>query len=123
MWTRALTPKVAREMEAPAPREGDGPASDAWFGMIASVVTGVLTVVTFALALTALPNDVRYPFTEEVIAAQWPGDYLWMYAAMLLMISFVALAASIHQYAHSDRKIYGVLGSRSWASLGSCSQG
>jgi hypothetical protein len=33
-----------------------------------------------------------------------------MYAAMLLMLSFVALAASIHQYARPERKIYGVLG-------------
>jgi len=43
--------------------------------MVALAMAGV-TVVTFALALTALPNDVPHPFTSDVIADQWPGDYL-----------------------------------------------
>ena len=70
----------------------------------------IVTVVTFAMALTALPDDVPYPFTSSVIAAQWPGDYVWMYPAMLLMLLFVALVASVHLYAPSMRKIFSLLG-------------
>ncbi len=75
---------------------------------IALALTGV-TVVTFALALTAVPDDVPYPFTSDVIAAQWPGDYVWMYPAMLLMLLFIALVASAHLYAPPARKIVSLL--------------
>ncbi len=60
--------------------------------------------------MTALPDDVPYPFTSDVVAAQWPGDYLWMYPAMLLMLVFVAFAASVHEYAPSTRKTFSLLG-------------
>jgi hypothetical protein len=76
---------------------------------IALTTTGV-TVVSLALALTALPNDVPYPFASEVIADQWPGDYLWMYPAMLVMLLFVALIASVHEYAPATRRIFSLLG-------------
>jgi len=75
---------------------------------VALVVTG-LTVVTFALALTALPDKVPYPFTDAVIAEQWPGDYLWMYPAMVLMVLFVALVAAVHEWAPADRKTWSLL--------------
>ena len=63
-----------------------------------------LTVVTFGLAITALPNSGRgcttdcvgYPFTGEDVAAQFPGDYLWMIPAMLLMPLVVALVGAAH---------------------------
>lgn len=84
-------------------------ASAATLGFRAAVATGLLTVVTFGLALTALPDDVPYPFTSQVIADQWPRDYLWMYPAMVLMVAFVALVAAIHQYAPAARRIFGVL--------------
>ena len=54
-------------------------------GSSIALTTAGVTVVTFALALTALPNDVPYPFASDVIADQWPGDYLWMFPAMLLI--------------------------------------
>ncbi len=76
---------------------------------IALSLTGV-TVVTFALALTAVPEDVPYPFTSDVIAAQWPWDYVWMFPAMLMLLLFIALVASVHLYAPSPRKIFSLLG-------------
>jgi len=72
---------------------------------VALIVTG-LTVVTFGLALTALPEKVPYPYTDAVIARQWPGDYLWMYPAMVLMVLFVALAAAVHEWAPPERKVW-----------------
>ena len=79
-------------------------------GFWIAAVTAVLTVATFALALTALPDSVPYPFTDPVIAQQWPGDYLWMYPAMVLMLLFVALLAVIHEYAPPARRVYSLLG-------------
>ncbi|MBN1628214.1 MAG: hypothetical protein JW990_00490 [Thermoleophilia bacterium] len=75
-----------------------------------AVVTAGLTVVTFALALLALPNSVPYPFTSDLIAEQWPMDYVWMYPAMVLMLLFVALLAAIHDYAPPARKTFSLLG-------------
>ena len=80
------------------------------FGFWIAIITVAVTVVTFALALTALPNSVPYPFTSHSIAEQWPMDYLWMYPAMVLMLLFVALFAAIHEYAPPARKIYSLLG-------------
>jgi hypothetical protein len=80
------------------------------FGYWSALATTVLTVVSFALALTAVPDRVPYPFTSHVITEQWPGDYLWMYPAMVLMVVFVALVAAIHGYAPPARKIYSLVG-------------
>jgi lysylphosphatidylglycerol synthetase-like protein (DUF2156 family) len=91
---------IARELRSTAHR----------FGSWIALTTAAVTLIAFVLALTAIPNDVPYPFTSDVIADQWPRDYLWMYPAMLLMILFVALVASIHEYASPDRKIYGRVG-------------
>ena len=80
------------------------------FGYWSALATAALTVVSFALAITAVPDRVPYPFTSHVIAEQWPGDYLWMYPAMVLMVVFVALSAAIHGYAPPSRKIYSLVG-------------
>jgi hypothetical protein len=79
------------------------------FGYRTALLTSALTVISFALALTALPDRVPYPFTDDVIAQQWPGDYLWMYPAMVLMVVFVALTAAIHEYAPPSRKVFSLL--------------
>ena len=73
--------------------------------LIALTMSG-LTVVTFGLALTAVPNDVAYPFTSDVIADQWPLDYLWMFPAMVLMLLFVAFVAAVHEYAPPTRSLF-----------------
>jgi hypothetical protein len=92
-----------------SPRESRSDDVTYRFGFSIAVATVGLTVLTFALALTAIPNDVPYPFTSEEIADQWPGDYLWMYPAMLLMLLFVALVAAIHEYAPPARKLFTLL--------------
>lgn len=80
------------------------------FGSLIAWCLAGATVVAFAMALTALPNDVPYPFSSDVIAEQWPGDYVWMYPAMLVMLLFVALLVSVHEYAAPGRKIFSLLG-------------
>jgi hypothetical protein len=83
---------------------------DLRFGFWISLATAALTVVTFALAMTALPDDVPYPFTSQTTIDQWPGDYLWMYPAMVLMVLFVGFSAAIHRYAATVRSVYSLLG-------------
>ncbi len=80
------------------------------FGFWVSILVVVVTAATFALALMALPDKVPYPFTDPVIGAQWPGDYLWMYPAMLLMLLFVALVAAVHVCAPPARRVFSLLG-------------
>ena len=75
-------------------------------GSVVALTMTAVTVATFALAFMAGPDDTPYPFTSDVIAAQWPGDYLWMYPAMLLMLLFVVVIASVHEYAPAARKIF-----------------
>lgn len=69
------------------------------FGFWAALATAVLTVVTFGCAITAIPDSGRncqqncatYPFASDQVASQFPGVYLWMVPAMLLMLVFIAL--------------------------------
>ncbi|WP_299443854.1 hypothetical protein [uncultured Phycicoccus sp.] len=79
-------------------------------GSVVALTMTAVTVGTFALALMAGADDSPYPFTSDVIAAQWPGDYLWMYPAMLLMLLFVVVIAAVHEYAPADRKIFSLVG-------------
>jgi hypothetical protein len=81
-------------------------ATTARFGFWVAIATAALTVLTFALAITALPNKVEYPFTSEEIVAQWPGDYYWMWPAMVLMVLFVALVAALHELAPARRRVF-----------------
>jgi hypothetical protein len=79
-------------------------------GSVVALTMSGLALGALALAMTALPNDVPYPFTSDVIATQWPGDYLWMYPAMVLMLLFIAFIVSVHEYAPPTRKIFSLLG-------------
>jgi hypothetical protein len=79
-------------------------------GFVIAVLVASLTTITFALAMTALPNKVPYPFTTPVIEEQWPGDYLWMYPAMVLMLLFVALVAAVHVWAPPATKRFSLVG-------------
>jgi lysylphosphatidylglycerol synthetase-like protein (DUF2156 family) len=103
-------------MQAPRDAAGSEPSpglarkgSISRVGFWLALVTAGLTVVTFALALTAIPNDVPYPFANDEIARQWPRDYLWMYAAMPLMLLFVALTGVVHALAPQARQPYSLI--------------
>ena len=79
------------------------------FGFWIAIATSATTVLTFVLALTALPDKVPYPFTSDIIADQWPGDYFWMFPAMVLMVLFVALVAVLHVHAAPERNVFSLL--------------
>lgn len=85
-------------------------------GLYSAILTAVITVGTFALAITAIPNSgagcredcFEYPYVNTL--SQFPQDYLWMPPAMLLIVVYVILMVSIHAYAAQHKKIYSQVG-------------
>jgi len=86
------------------------------FGFYASISTAVLTIVTFVIAILTPPlsgpfcrsNCFLYSFLD--IASRFPRDYIWMYPAILLMLSYIILSVCIHYCAPAEKKIYGHIG-------------
>jgi hypothetical protein len=85
-------------------------------GMYSSILTAVTTVVTFVLAITALPNSgagcidrcFEYPYLDTL--SEFPRDYLWMPTAMILVVLYVVLVSSIHAHASQQKKVYSQIG-------------
>lgn len=85
-------------------------------GFYSAIATSVLTVITFGAALTAIPisganctkDCIEYPYLE--IASRFPRDYWWMFLAIGVMVTFVVLMVSIHQYTPAEKKIYSQIG-------------
>jgi hypothetical protein len=80
------------------------------------MLTAVVTIITFALAMTAIPisgancpgDCVAYPYLDTL--AQYPRDFFWMFPAMLLILVYVALLVSLHFYADGQKRIYSQIG-------------
>jgi hypothetical protein len=85
-------------------------------GLYSSILTAVMTVVTFGLAITAVPNAgagcqencFEYPYLDSL--SEFPGDYLWMPPAMILVVLYVVLVSSIHTQAALQKKVYAQIG-------------
>jgi hypothetical protein len=98
--------------------EGPEPTTSAAnrVGIYSSILTVVMTLVTFGLAITAVPNSgagclencFEYPYLDTL--SEFPGDYLWMLPAMILVVVYVVLVVSIHAYASPQKKVYGQIG-------------
>jgi hypothetical protein len=85
-------------------------------GFYAAILTTVMTIVTFGFAITALPNAgancledcIDYPYLDSM--SQFPGDYLWMFPALVLLVVYVILMTSIHATAAAEKKIFSQIG-------------
>jgi hypothetical protein len=85
-------------------------------GFYSAILTALITLVTFGLAITAIPNSgancvegcFAYPYLDTV--AQFPKDYLWMPPATVLLLVYVALMASIHSWAAGPKQIFSQIG-------------
>jgi hypothetical protein len=85
-------------------------------GLYSAILTVVTTVITFGLAITAVPNSgagcrvdcVGYPYLGTL--SEFPSDYLWMPPAMILFVVYVVLVASIHAQASPQKWVYGQIG-------------
>jgi hypothetical protein len=100
------------------PAEGTEPStiSASRVGLYSAILTVVTTVITFGLAITAVPNAgagcrvncVEYPYLDTL--SEFPRDYLWMPPAMILVVLYVVLVASIHAQASPQKKVHGQIG-------------
>jgi len=87
-----------------------------WLGFYSAILSTVVAIITFGLAMTAIPisgancpaDCVEYPYLDTV--SQYPKDFLWMFAALLLVLVYVALMVSIHSYADNHKKVFSQIG-------------
>ena len=85
-------------------------------GLYSAILTALTTLVTFSLAILAIPNSgagrrencFDYPYVNTL--SEFPRDYLWMLPAMFLVVVYVILMVSIHTYAAQDKKVYSQIG-------------
>ncbi len=90
-------------------------SSTARVGYVSSIVTSLLVLITFAIAIATPPlsgplcaaNCIAYPFADAI--TRFPRDYLWMYPAILLFTSYVVFASAHYLAARDDRKIYALM--------------
>ncbi|MCJ7802369.1 MAG: hypothetical protein MUP82_08455, partial [Candidatus Marinimicrobia bacterium] len=82
------------------------------FGYYSSIILVVITLITFAFALTAIPiagtfcpsDCVEYPYLNTI--QQFLYDFRWIYFAIVMLISFLAYMISLHYYSSRERKIF-----------------
>jgi hypothetical protein len=87
-------------------------------GFYAAVLTTLLTLVTFTIAVLTPPLSgpycaagagcYTYPYSD--IASRFPRDYYWMYPAIPLVLVFYILMVSIHYFAPAEKKIFSHIG-------------
>src|SRR4030066_1766975 len=81
------------------------PRSTNLVGLYSSILTAIITMVTFGFAITAIPISgancregcIEYPYLNTVM--QFPKDYMWMIPAIVLMLIYLIWMISIHAYA------------------------
>ncbi len=82
------------------------------FGVISSWALAVITIITFGLAMIAIPpsgpncvsNCMTYPYSG--LLEYFPRDYFWMYSACLQLCVFLIFAVSFHYNAPVEKRIF-----------------
>ena len=95
---------------------GSGRWSAALFGFWAALLTAVSAAVALGMAIMTPPRSgpfcssdcITAPYTDVVGFV--PRDYLWMYAACLMLVSFVVLVACMHQSVAEPRRAFSLVG-------------
>jgi hypothetical protein len=85
-------------------------------GRYIALFTALITVITFAIAVFTPPVSgpfckglcVDYPYTNIII--RFPRDYIWLYPAIFMNLSFVVLIGCIHLNTTEDKKIFSQTG-------------
>jgi hypothetical protein len=86
------------------------------FAIRISLLTSILTIITFAIAILTPPLSgpfckagcFQYPFIDMM--SRFPRDYFWMYFAMVLMMFYLAMIITVHQTVANNRKHFSLLG-------------
>lgn len=82
------------------------------FGFYASLFLTILTLLTFGLAMIAIPpagpycpgDCMSYPYSD--LLSYYPRDYYWMYLAIFQLFAFLIFIVSIHFIAPIKKKLY-----------------
>jgi hypothetical protein len=93
------------------------------FSFWVAVLTAALAAAALAMAVTTPPRSgpycstscIAYPYTDA--AAFVPRDYLWMYPAALVSVTFIVLVTCVHRHASDDLKSWSLV-ALCFASLG-----
>jgi hypothetical protein len=75
-----------------------------------------ISIISFGLALMAVPisganapgGGLPYPYLDTL--KQFPKDYLWMFTAIILILTYVVVMTSINFKADINRKVFGQIG-------------
>ena len=86
------------------------------FGYFTSIITVILTFITFAIAICTPPlsgpfctgNCFEYPYTD--IISRFPRDYYWMYPAIVLTLGYLIFMVCIHNYVSEQKRIFSQIG-------------
>lgn len=81
-------------------------------GYWSALLTSLLTLLTFGIAVFTLPitgplcqtDCITYPFAE--IAARVPRDYYWMYPAIPLFLTFTVAVIALHNCTPDRRRVF-----------------
>lgn len=85
-------------------------------GFYSATILTLITIITFILALMAVPisganapgGGLPYPYLETL--KQFPKDYLWMFTALILILTYMVVVISIHSSADNQKKIFSQIG-------------
>ncbi|MEZ5070002.1 MAG: hypothetical protein R2751_03280 [Bacteroidales bacterium] len=80
-----------------------------------SVRMATLTLVTFALAMIAVPpcgpycieNCLTYPYHDSM--GQFPRDYIWIYLALFQLVAYLVWTVHLHRVAGEEHKTNALL--------------
>jgi len=86
------------------------------FGFYISVITAILTFITFSIAICTPPlsgpfctaDCFQYPYHD--ILNRFPRDYYWMFPAITLTFSYLIMMICIHHFTSNEKKIYSLIG-------------
>jgi len=85
-------------------------------GMWSAIITAIISAVAFSVAATTPPRTgpfaapgtaIAYPYSVAVRFV--PGDFVWMYLALAMMLSFLVLAVCIRELG-VGRRLFGTAG-------------
>jgi hypothetical protein len=78
-------------------------------GFYSAIILAITTIIAFGLGIIATPGGViKYPYLDTL--KLFPGDYLWMFVAILFLLAYVILMIAINSSIENNKKIFGKLG-------------
>lgn len=94
----------------------EGQLNTSRFGFYISIITTIITVATFAIAISTPPLSgpfctgacFEYPYAD--IVSRFPRDYYWMYLAIVLSFFYLIMMACLYQITPSSKKVFATIG-------------